>query len=457
MSASVAVQKADVRFGAVLKRILRSPVTILLVIALGVVCGLYAPAVAHALAPVAYAYLNLLKMVVLPLLIASVIFSISLMMQDPQTVKYLGRVAVAVLVISFIAVVVAGTLSLILQPGNIVDPQSRIELGKFINSQGTVSTDLELALTPPTDLAPPKGLLSIVLNLIPNNVFGSLASGNTIQVLLFCLLFGLAIGRVPKHTTTSFAQGLDAVYRACLILTGWFIWALPFATFILIADQTASIGPQPIMLMAGFLLVMGIAAAIFMVAASVIVSVQSGRRFWTTVKAFQPLVMVAITTRSSVASIPWIVELLVERLKFDKVTVELLAPLQIALLRTGPTLLYVSGTIFIAQLYGRSLSGGDLALIGVASALLALTTAGMAGLVITSQISVLCGYLNLPFEAAFVLFVAVDTVTDMFMTLATVSMVTASTATIAPQGAEEATPQEDAISEESLVAVGGRP
>jgi Na+/H+-dicarboxylate symporter len=167
--------------------------------------------------------------------------------------------------------------------------------------------------------------------------------------------------------------------------------------------------------------------------------------------------MVAITTRSSVASIPWIVELLVERLKFDKVTVELLAPLQIALLRTGPTLLYVSGTIFIAQLYGRSLSGGDLALIGVASALLALTTAGMAGLVITSQISVLCGYLNLPFEAAFVLFVAVDTVTDMFMTLATVSMVTASTATIAPQGAEEATPQEDAISEESLVAVAGRP
>ena len=54
------------------------------------------------------------------------------------------------------------------------------------------------------------------------------------------------------------------------------------------------------------------------------------------------------------------------------------------------------------------------------------------------------------------LLVAVDTVTDMFMTLATVSMVTASTATIAPQGAEEAISQDDAISEESLVAVAGR-
>lgn len=433
MSASVAVHKGEVRIGDVVKRVLRSPVTTLVLIALGIVCGLYAPEIARALAPLAYAYLNLLKMVVLPLLVASVIFSITLMMQDPQSVKYLGRVGLAVLAVSFVGVLLAGTLSLILQPGDIVDPQSRIELGKFINAQGTVSTDLELTLSAPADAAPPKGLLSIVLNLIPSNVFGSLASGDTIQVLLFCLLFGLAVGRVPKQSTASLAQGLDAIYKACLILTNWFIWALPFATFVLIADQTASIGPEPIKLMAGFLLVMGIATAIFMVAACLIVSMRSGRSFWATVKAFQPLVMVAITTRSTVASIPWIVDLLVQRLKFDQVAVELLAPLQAALLRTGPMLLYVAGTIFIAQLYGRTLSVGDLALIGISSALLALTTTGMAGLVIISQISVLCGYLNLPFEAAFVLFVAVDAVSDTFMTLASVCTVAASTAAIAPQ------------------------
>ncbi|MEP9373433.1 cation:dicarboxylase symporter family transporter [Mesorhizobium sp. KR1-2] len=426
---------SEFSLSGLLKRVLRSPLTTVLLIGLGIACGLYFPDTARALTPLAHAYLNLLKMVVLPLLVASVIFSITSMMQDPQSVKYLGRVGIAVLVVSFVAVLLSGTLSLILQPGEIGDPQSRIELGKFINSQGHVSTDLELTLASPTEAERPKGLLSIILNLVPSNVFGALANGETIQVLLFCLVFGLAAGQVPKQSSLSLAQGLDAVYRACIILTNWFIWALPFATFILIADQTASVGPEPIKLMARFLMVVGLSTVFFVVASSIIVAVRTGTSLWAAVKAYQPLIMVAITTRSTVASIPWMIELLVERLQFNQVVVELLAPLQAALLRTGPILLYVTGTIFIAQLYGRPLSVADFALIGVSSALLALTTTGMAGLVIISQMSILCGYLKLPFEAAFALFVAVDTVSNTFMTLASVCTVTASTAVIAPRQA----------------------
>lgn len=435
-----------------LKRVLRSPVTILALIGAGILAGLYLPDASRAMSPVAYAYLNLLKMVVLPFLISSVIFSITSMVQDPQSVKYVGRIGLAVLVTSVVAVALCGSLSLILQPGQIDDAASRIELGRFINSQGTVSTDLEMSLQPPAEAEAEVGALSILLNLVPNNVFGSLAGGETIQVLLFCLLFGLAVGRIPKQSSLSLAQALDAVYRACIILTNWFIWALPFATFILIADQTATTGPEPLKLMGGFLLVVGISAAIVMGISTMIVAIRSGSGYWTTIKAFQPAIMVAITTRSSVASLPWVIAMLVERLKFNKVVVELVAPLNLALLRTGPIFLYVGGVIFIAQLYGRSLSLPDLALIGLSSALLALTTTGMTGLVILSQMSIICGYLKLPFEAAFVLFVAVDTVTDTFMTLASVSTVSSATAAIAPrakaaEAIEDTAPDEPALEE----------
>jgi proton glutamate symport protein len=419
-----------------LKRVLRSPVTILALIGAGILAGLYLPDASRAMSPVAYAYLNLLKMVVLPFLISSVIFSITSMVQDPQSVKYVGRIGLALLVTSVVAVALCGSLSLILQPGQIDDPVSRIELGRFINSQGTVSTDLEMSLQQPAEAEAEVGALSILLNLVPNNVFGSLAGGETIQVLLFCLLFGLAVGRIPKQSSLSLAQALDAVYRACIILTNWFIWALPFATLILVADQTATTGPEPLKLMGGFLLVVGVSAAIVIAISITTVAIRSGRGYWTTIKAFQPALMVAITTRSSVAALPWVIAMLIERLKFNKVVVELVAPLNLALLRTGPIFLYVGGIIFIAQLYGRSLSLPDLALIALSSTLLALTTTGMTGLVILSQMSILCGYLKLPFEAAFVLFVAVDTVTDTFMTLASVSTVTSATAAIAPRAEE---------------------
>src|SRR5690606_19189705 len=123
-----------------------SPFTTLALVGLGMLCGLHAPDIARALSPIAYAYLNLLKMVVLPFLISAVIFSITSMVQDPKSVRYLGRIGIAVLVVSFAGVAVSGALSLILQPGQIEDPLARIELGRFINSQGAVATDLQLTL-----------------------------------------------------------------------------------------------------------------------------------------------------------------------------------------------------------------------------------------------------------------------------------------------------------------------
>ena len=445
MSASQIAAGNRFDFLTLLKRILRSPFTTIALIGAGILCGMYAPDVAHALSPIANAYLNLLKMVVLPFLISAVIFSITSMVQDPQSVRYLPRIFLAVLIVSVLGVALSGTLSLIFQPGLIEDPQSRIELGRFINSQGAVSTDLQLPLAPPADAGEAVGPLSIFLNLVPSNVFGSLASGDAIQVLLFCLLFGLAVGQVPQQSSMSLARVLDAVYRACIILTNWFIWALPFATFILIADQTATMGPEPLKLMGGFLLVMGLSTLAVMLLSFAIVAARARRGFWATIKAYQPLLMVVITTRSTVASIPWIINLLVERLKFNQVVVELLAPLQAALLRTGAIFLYVGGVIFIAQLYGRTLSLADLLLIGVSSSLLALTTTGMAGLVILSQMSILCGYLKLPFEAAFVLFVAVDAVSDTFMTLSSVCTVTAATAAIAPHSREVDQAEDDVL------------
>ncbi|MDG4880690.1 cation:dicarboxylase symporter family transporter [Mesorhizobium sp. WSM4884] len=424
------------------KRILRSPVTTLAMIAAGILCGLYYPGFSHAISPVAQVYLNFLKMVVLPYLVSSVIFSITAMVQDPKSVRYLGKVGMAVLVVSFLAVLVSGTYSLALQPGQIENPQSRIELGEFINSQGSVSTDLAFPFQPPPLIDGANGEHSILLDLVPNNVFNALASGQTIQVLLFCLLFGLAMGKIPQPSSMSLSQALNAVYRACTVLTNWFVWGLPFATFILIADQTASTGTRPLTLMGGYLLVMGLSCLTFLVVAFAIIAIRSRRSYWTTIKTLQPLLMVAITTRSTVASLPWVINLLSERLRFSLVVVELLVPLQAALLRTGPALLYTSGTLFIAQLYGHPLGVPDLLLVGIVSALLALTTGGMGSLLILSQMSIVCGYLKLPFEAAFALFVAVDAAVDTFMTLSSVSTVAASTAMIAPSHREAPQPAE---------------
>ena len=114
---------------------------------------------------------------------------------------------------------------------------------------------------------------------------------------------------------------------------------------------------------------------------------------------------------------PIMIEGLVDRLGFARSRVELLVPLSVSLLRVGPVIYYVAATIFIAQLYGRILGPSEIAIVMAASILAGFASAGMTGLLTVSLVGLTCSYLGLPFEAAFILFLAVDPLCDMLRTL----------------------------------------
>lgn len=147
-----------------------------------------------------------------------------------------------------------------------------------------------------------------------------------------------------------------------------------------------------------------------------IVWIRSGASFGQTLKSIQLPFAVALATRSSIASMPPMMEAL-EKLNFSKLQVELAVPLSISLVRLGPTMFYVTATLFIAELYGLQLGVGDLILVAFACFLAGMASAGATGVVALSMVSISCGYLNLPFEAVLILFIAVDVISDSLRTL----------------------------------------
>ena len=242
----------------------------------------------------------------------------------------------------------------------------------------------------------------------------------------------------------TFAGALDAIFRTCLVMVEWFNWLLPFVMFVLVAEQTAATGMEPMLLMGALLLVLGLSTLIAMAVCTVVVAIRAQEPLWKVVKAYQPLFMTTVATGSSMAVIPWIISLLSRRLRFNALAVEMIVPLQSVILRAGSIIVYVAGTIFIAQLYGRELDIEELIFIGIASSLLAVAAAGVSGPAMFAQIGVLCGYLKLPFEAAFVLFMALDTVIHQARTLSNVFTITAATAMIAPKQARQENIQDNA-------------
>ncbi len=185
--------------------------------------------------------------------------------------------------------------------------------------------------------------------------------------------------------------------------------------------------------MVQFVVAFFVASSLVLAIAAVIIWRRSNGSFVQTMNALRGPFALALATRSSATCMPVMIESLVDRLGFARSRVELLVPLSVSLLRVGPVVYYVCATLFIAQLYGRALSPMDVIIVMAASVLAGFASAGMTGLVTVSLVGMTCTYLGLPFEAAFILFLAVDPLCDMLRTLVLVIGNTAAVSLICPR------------------------
>ncbi|ODN70173.1 dicarboxylate/amino acid:cation symporter [Methylobrevis pamukkalensis] len=304
---------------ALFRRIVKlgqSPLAVLVAVVAGVLTGLYLPAFALALTPISDTYVGLLKMVVLPFIVSSIIFSLRALIHDPRAGSYLTGVFLSVIGVSALAVLVGGALALVMQPGVIEDRETAIALGHIVNQGTAIHTDLQMALNDLGGLPTQVGIVDALLTFIPDNVFHALSEGDTVKVLVFSLLFGFAVGSVPSGVSRSMSDALDTVYRTCLTLTNWFNYFLPLATFTMIAGQTAATGLGTLWLMVDFLLVIGLAALIITLVCFAIVAANAKTSMLHVLKAHQNVLVMAIATRSSTACIPATIETLVTGLAF---------------------------------------------------------------------------------------------------------------------------------------------
>ena len=202
----------------------------------------------------------------------------------------------------------------------------------------------------------------------------------------------------------------------------WMNYLLPVVLLTMSAGQLAKTGLEPLLAMTQFV----VASAILLLLSLWVIWQRGPLSLGATLAALRGPFALAVATRNSVICMPIMIELLTRPLGFARSQVELLVPLSVSLLRVGPIVYYVCATLFIAQLYGLTLSAGELALVMSASILAGFASAGMTGLAIVSLTSIACGYLGLPFEAAFILFLAVDPLCDILRTLVLVIGNTAS-------------------------------
>lgn len=383
---------------------------------LGGAMGLMWPALVQPLGVVGDLYVDLLKMTTLPFMVSAVIFSLQRLFRDGGASRLLIRVVMVFVGASVLVALVAAVVLMLLSPGTNLSAATMQTFGAMVghdsNSSDTVM-NLYGADIPEKSLR----FSDVLTSLIPTNIFAALANGDALKALVFALLFGLAVGRVPERISIGLSLSLETIYHACQKLMHWLSYPLPVILFCMSAAQLGKSGFEPLQAMLQFVIAFFVASVLLLALAVAIIWKRSSQSLSDTLNALRAPFALALATRNSAACMPSMIESLVDRLGFARARVELLVPLAVSLLRVGPMVYYVCATLFIAQLYGRALGPVEIATVVMASVLAGFASAGMTGLVTVSLVGMTCAYLGLPFEAAFILFLAVDPVCDMLRTL----------------------------------------
>lgn len=414
------------------KQFLVNPWTILGSILLGIVAGVYAPSESLTFEPIGGIYISLLKVVVLPFLLATILVGVITLLQKEGSEAMIKKI-----IIGFVgSMCLAGVIGVgsVLLTGTDMTPEKKTQLGVLVNNKDT-GTELSITLKEPMPVAPTVNPLQITEKFIPDNIFKSLDMGESLKIVIFCLIFGIALGHLKTEGQRMLVNILQSVQQASISIFKFLNYFLPFALLAMISAQVGKVGVGIFLTMFEFIFQQLVGGLLVMAAATAVIWYRARTTIAEVIAATKETIIVAVSSRSSLACIPYAQDAL-HRLKFDRTGVELCVPLSFTVNRIGSIVYYAIATVFIANIYDAPLGVAGLLVVLFGSILAGLASAGTTGILTVATVAIVCDLLRLPSEAVLVLLIAVDPLMDMIRTASHVHGNVAVTAFVAETNSE---------------------
>lgn len=360
-------------------------------------------------------FINVLKLIAIPLIIASLVKGISDLRDISKLSSMGGRTIGMYVLTTFFAVTVGLVAVNITQPGSLISEETRESLiGDYATD---ASGKIQLA-----EGQKEAGPLQPLIDLVPDNLFGALSeNGNMLQVIFFVFFFSIGLILVDPKKSEPVKAFFDGLNDIVLKMIDIIMLSAPVGVFALMAALVAESPSADIFTaLLGYALtvLMGLSILI-LIFYPTIVKLYTGRSISFFFKGIAPAQLLAFSTSSSAATLPVTMERVEEHLGVDKEVTSFVLPIGATINMDGTSCYLAIAAVFIAQAYGIDLSlnqqigivaTATLASIGAA----AVPSAGLVMLVI------ILGQAGIP-EAGLALIFAVDRPLDMCRTIANIT------------------------------------
>lgn len=374
-------------------------VWILIAMLAGIVAGVVLGPAAAALKPLGDLFIQLIKMLVVPLVAVSIISGASTL-GDSKSAGRIGLISIGyILLTTLVAVLLA------IMAGELFRPGEGLDAGRLAAL---------IAPTADAGTAPTLSFWETVIGMIPANPMQAFAEGNILQIILFGLFLGFGISALQREKRAKVVNGLNYLLEALIWCIERVMYVAPLGVFALMADATGTFGFSILWQIANLVWVNLLAVLVMgLLVYPLTLLLFSHTPLKTFFRAMLKPQIIAFSTASSMATLPVNMEVCERELNLSKQTVGFVLPLGATINMSGNAIYYTLVALFFAQLYGIELAMPQYVTIAILSTLGSIGQAGVPGPTLM-VVAVLVGA-GIPIEGLPLLY-ALDRIFDMVRT-----------------------------------------
>ena len=389
--------------------------------ALGVVFGAFLSFVPNGsefikdyIKPFGTIFINLLKLIAVPLILASLIKGVSDLKDISKLSQMGGRTILTYLITTLTAVTIGLILVNVIQPGKSISVETRNEL---VEAYSTNTQEKQAAAAKQKEAGP----LNALIEMVPSNIFLAASNNrNMLQVIFFALFFGIGMILLPRKKIKPVKKFFDSFNAIILKMIDLIMLAAPYGVFALLAAlvvEAPSLELFRALALYAITLLLGLAAMI--VVYIIVVRVFTNKKVDFFMKGIAPAQLLAFSTSSSAATLPVTMECVEENLGVDEEVASFVLPIGATINMDGTSVYQGVAAVFIAQAFGLDLSlSAQLGIVFTAT-LASIGTAAVPSAGIVMLVIVLA-QAGIP-EAGLALIFAIDRPLDMCRTIVNVT------------------------------------
>ena len=383
--------------------------------------------------PVGTVFINALKMIAVPLVLASLIVGVA-NLGDVSKLSRIGGKTIGIYLLSTVIAISIGLLAVnLLQPGKILPAETRDELLELYKADAGSREQTAEQLRNQSPLQP-------LVDIVPENFF--LATTNNammLQVVFFALIVGVALLKIPREKGEIVVRFFDGLNDVIIKIVEFIMIIAPYGVFALMASLIVELaGDNPdrafelLTALGAYTgtVLLGLAAMVFVVY-PILFKIFTKVKYKNFFKGIRPAQLLAFSTSSSSATLPVTMRQVEEELGVSEEVSSFVLPLGATINMDGTSLYQSVAAVFIAQALGLGLTVSDQLMIVLTATLASIGSAGVPGAGLVMLIIVLES-IGVP-SAGIALIIAPDRLLDMCRTVvnvtgdATVTMIVAST------------------------------